>query len=125
ASIRIVADYMSTPSGKAPPQNLFRAGGLFRLSGYELNELSGQHYAQLALIPSYKIADFRLLPVYVGASLEIGNVWQNEDDIGFSDTLTAGSLWIGADTPLGPAHIAFGVAEGGRESFYLFLGPVR
>ena len=46
--------------GKAPPQNLFRAGGLFRLSGYELNELSGQHYAQLALIPSYKIADFRL-----------------------------------------------------------------
>ena len=125
ASIRVVADYMSTPSGEAPPQNLFRAGGLFRLSGYELNELSGQHYAQLALIPSYKIADFRLLPVYVGASLEIGNVWQNEDDIGFNDTLTAGSLWIGADTPLGPAHIAFGVAEGGRESFYLFLGPIR
>jgi len=125
ASVRLTADYMSTPSGKAPPQNLFRAGGLFRLSGYELNELSGQHYAQVALIPSYKIADFRLLPVYVGASLEIGNVWQNEDDIGLDDTLSAGSLWIGADTPLGPAHIAFGVAEGGRESFYLFLGPVR
>lgn len=125
ASIRFAADYFSTPSGKAPPQNLFRAGGLFRLSGYELNELSGQHFAQLALIPSYRIADLALLPVFVGASLEIGNVWQNESDIGFDDTLTAGSLWLGADTPLGPAHIAFGMAEGGRESFYLFLGPVR
>ncbi len=125
ASLRLAADYLTTPSGKAPPQNLFRAGGLFRLSGYELNALSGQHYAQIALIPSYRIGDFPLLPLFVGASLEVGNVWQNENDIGFDDTLTAGSLWLGADTPLGPAHIAFGVAEGGQESFYLFLGPVQ
>jgi NTE family protein len=124
-SLRLGGDYHSTYSGIAPPQSLFRAGGLFRLSGYELNELSGQHFAQITMIPSLRVADFAFLPVYLGASLELGNVWQNERDIGFDDTLTAGSLWIGADTWLGPAHVAYGVAEGGRNSFYIFLGPVR
>jgi NTE family protein len=62
------------------------------------------------------------MPTYVGASLEVGNVWQNKDDISFDDTITAGSVYLGQDTFLGPVYFAYGKAEGGKDSFYVFIG---
>ena len=61
-------------------------------------------------------------PIYIGSSLEVGNVWQNSDSIALDNTLFAGSVFIVFDTLLGPLYIAYGAAEGGRQSAYLFLG---
>jgi len=36
--------------------------------------------------------------------------------------LTSGSLFIGTDTPIGPAYLAYGRAVDGNQSFYFFLG---
>jgi len=36
--------------------------------------------------------------------------------------LTAGSAFVGADTPIGPIYLAIGAAEGGEKSLYLFVG---
>jgi hypothetical protein len=36
--------------------------------------------------------------------------------------VTAGSLFLSADTPLGPLYIAVGFGEGGERAYYLFLG---
>ena len=33
-----------------------------------------------------------------------------------------GSLFIGADTPLGPLYLGYGHAEDGNSSWYFFLG---
>ena len=62
------------------------------------------------------------VPVYIGASLEAGNVWGDRSDIRLDDVLFAGSIFLGLDTPLGPVYIAYGHAEGGNDSAYLFLG---
>ena len=62
------------------------------------------------------------LPVYVGGSLEFGNVFERRGDIGLGTGLWAASLFIGIDTPLGPIYIGYGAAEGGNNSAYLFLG---
>ncbi len=35
---------------------------------------------------------------------------------------TAGSLFLGAETPFGPVYLAAGLASGGERAFYLFLG---
>ena len=61
-------------------------------------------------------------PIYVGASVEAGNVWQSSDAIAWDNTLVAGSVFIVFDSILGPLYIAYGAAEGGRRSAYLFLG---
>jgi NTE family protein len=61
-------------------------------------------------------------PVYLGGSVELGNVWLDSSDISLDNTLVAGSLFVVFDTLLGPLYIAYGVAEGGRESAYLFPG---
>ncbi|HED16974.1 MAG TPA: hypothetical protein ENI64_09220 [Gammaproteobacteria bacterium] len=64
----------------------------------------------------------RFFSTYVGATLELGNTWQDTSEIDFDNTLTAGSMFLGADTPIGPVYLAIGAAEGGEKSLYLFVG---
>ena len=118
------ARFYSTLDSNAPLQNLFQLGGLFNLSGYLDNELSGQHLGLLRIFYMRRIVDFNLLPTYLGASLEFGNVWQNESDIDFDTLIMAGSLFLGSDTPLGPIYLGYGLAEGNKNSFYFYLGRV-
>ena len=114
--------YASTVDGEAPLQNLFRAGGLFTLSGFQSNELTGQHFALLGVAGYREITSGGFLSFYAGASLELGNVFEDESDIDFANGLWAGSLWIGAETPLGPIWFAYGAAEGGNNALYLLVG---
>jgi NTE family protein len=114
----------ATPDNDAPVQNLFRLGGLFKLSGYQMNELSGQHLGLLRLIYMRRIGDINFLPTYLGGSLEGGNTWQDTDDIEFGNLIGAGSLFIGIDTFIGPLYIAYGLAEHSHDSFYLYLGKM-
>ena len=62
------------------------------------------------------------MPVYIGASIEAGNVWTSRHDISFDSARTNGSLFIGLDTLLGPVYFATGFDEGGGSAYYLFLG---
>jgi NTE family protein len=118
------ASFYVTPDDDAPVQNLFRLGGLFKLSGYQVNELSGQQLGLLKVIYMRRVGDFNLVPMYLGGSLEAGNTWQDTDDIEFNNLIGAGSLFIGLDTFLGPIYIAYGVAENSHNSFYLYLGKI-
>jgi len=118
-------DYRTTVSGDAPPERRFRGGGLFNFSGFEFNQLSGQQYGRLIGTYRRKILQFGLGDVWAGTSVEYGNVWENRDDIDIGDGLFAGSLFLGAQTILGPLFFGYGVAEGGASSFYIYLGPVR
>jgi NTE family protein len=107
----------------APPESQFRAGGFMRFSGYQPNQLSGYHVGLLGLVYYRRISDLKLLPAYVGGSIEYGNVWQELDEIGFDNAMLNGSLFIGADTPIGPVYLGVGLAEGGRSTTFLYLGP--
>ena len=101
-------------------------GGLFSLSGYAPNELDGKHGAIGRVLYYHSLGD-RSIPgfntaTYLGASFEAGNVWQSSNAISFNNTLIAGSLFVVFDTLFGPVYIAYGAAQGGRRSAYLFLG---
>jgi NTE family protein len=114
-----------TFDGTAPTQNLFPLGGLFNLSGFLADELTGQDFA-IGRLVVYRNIGARPgsfgVPVYVGGSLEAGNVWQDTDDMAIDDVIVAGSVFVGLDTPLGPFYLAYGHAEGGNSSAYMFLG---
>lgn len=103
-------------------------GGLFNLSGYQRYELNGRYSLFGALSYRYRLVDndFGVFssPVYLGSSVERGGVWNDDAQISWSSSETAGSLYIGIDSPLGPAHLGIGYAESGKSSFYLMLGVV-
>ena len=114
----------ATLDDNAPIQSLYRAGGFLRLSGLAQDELTGQQAGIARLIYLRQIQDIQFFKAYAGASLELGNVWQDTSDIGFGDTIFAGSVFIGADTPIGPIYLGYGHTDTGDGSLYLFLGPL-
>jgi NTE family protein len=120
----LYGDYKATIEGVAPPERLFRAGGLFNLSGFEFNQLAGQNFAQVALLYRRDLVNLGPLEVSLGGTVEYGNVWEDRSDI-FDDGLLGGSLFLGADTPVGPFYIGWGTSESSNGTFYVSLGAVR
>lgn len=105
-------------------QNL---GGLTNLSGVTDGRLFGAS-SLLARAIYYRrfVAADKLFdaPVYLGASIERGNVWRSIDDVCGCDMLTAGSLFFGVDTILGPMYLGFGRASSGDDAVYLSFGSL-
>ncbi len=107
-------------------QNRYSLGGFLNLSGFAQDELSGQHTGLARLIYYYELGstglgEFRM-PLYIGGSMEAGNAWESKGDISARTLVYAGSLLIGAETYLGPVYLAYGVAEEGQRSIYLYVG---
>jgi len=114
----------STTVGSAAPLGaLTRLGGFLHLSGLQENQLSGQHSGLVNLTYYRRINDIQLLKTYAGASLELGNVWQDSRNVSFKNTITAGSAFLGVDTPIGPLYIAYGQTDTHAKSVYIYLGP--
>ncbi len=60
-------------------------------------------------------------PVYLGGSLEQGRIWNNGNNYD-SGSITAGSIFLGFDTPLGPLNFSYGLNDDGQRAVYLNLG---
>jgi NTE family protein len=119
----------STVDGNIKPTALpdfFSLGGFFNLSGLAPQSLIGPHYAIARGIYFRKISrggeGFFEFPVYVGTSLEIGNVWQHRGDMSFESANKDASIFIAFDTYLGPVYLGSGYDTTGHSAYYLFLG---
>jgi NTE family protein len=111
-----------TQDDNAPLESQFCMGGFLHLSGYQPCQLIGQDSGLLNAVYYRRIANMSLLKAYIGGSVEYGNVWQTRDDVSFSNGLFNGSLFVGADTPIGPVYVGAGFGEGGHYSGFLYLG---
>jgi NTE family protein len=105
--------------------DLFKLGGLGRLSGLGDNELLGEKVALARFLAYRRLTGFQVagltVDVYFGASLEAGNVYNLEESVTASSLLTSWSLFAGANTPLGPLYLGYGRTEG-RGRYYLAVG---
>ena len=104
----------------------YRLGGLLRLSGLHEDELIGDDGGLLRLMYYRELSAFTLgsltQKMYAGLSLETGNVYAREDAVTIQSLRTAGAIFVGANTILGPAYLAYGYSEGGRSGIYLVIG---
>ncbi|HEX6833136.1 MAG TPA: hypothetical protein VF132_06340, partial [Rudaea sp.] len=101
-------------------------GGLTNLSGYAENQLFATQTALARLVYYRRLTDAQALfsvPVYLGASAELGGVWDTRRAIG-SDAIPAGSVFLGVDTFLGPVFLGYGYARGGHSAAYLTFGSL-
>lgn len=101
---------------------LFWRGGFLELSGTIRNELPGQHFGLIQTAFYNRLGNISFLPMYAGFSLEAGNAWLETSDISSENVRLAGSVFVGADTFLGPIYIAYGATDQGDAAFYLNIG---
>jgi NTE family protein len=117
----------STVSGsEANVRAWFPLGGFLSLSGVRAESLAGPYYGIARVIGLRSIGSggegVLNVPAYAGLSFEIGNTWATRRDIDLRSTRRDVSLFLGADTYLGPVYIAAGYDDQGHSGFYLFLG---
>ena len=108
-----------------PAYETFTLGGPLRLSGYHIDEFSGRRMAFGRLIyynHAVKLPAILGSGFYVGGSLEAGRVTGDLAGTTTRGTLWSGSVFLAADSFLGPGYLGLGFGEGGRTSLYLLLG---
>jgi len=110
-------------SNPLPRYDMFSWGGFLQGSGYNTGQFYGETIRYGRAMYYHRILRGSLLEgAYVGASFEgtkVGNpvVVTNPDGM-----LTSGSVFVAADTPLGPAYLAYGRTRDNQSTWYFYLG---
>ncbi|MEG2803680.1 patatin-like phospholipase family protein [Stenotrophomonas sp.] len=102
-------------------------GGLGNLSGYPEEAIFAPQTALARVVYYRRVAhadSLLTIPLYVGGSLEWGGFWETRDAVDIEGMQTAGSIFVGADTFLGPVFLGYGRAKGGHDAFYLTFGSL-
>ncbi|WP_342129293.1 patatin-like phospholipase family protein [Hydrogenophaga sp. OTU3427] len=102
----------------------YSLGGFQQLSGYRVGQVVGNnllftrltHYRRLDLNPGIARA------LFAGGSLELGNAWPRGSAMRLRDLRLGSSLFLGADTAVGPVYLALVHAPRGFTGVYFFLG---
>ena len=105
-----------------PYYEWFRMGGLFNMTGYHQDELAGDSYVYGRLGYAHRWNSPYTNGVYGGIMAETGNTWLPQQKRSSEDLKYSGTLYVGADTLLGPVYLGYGQAEAGRRAFYLLIG---
>jgi len=106
--------------------SVYSLGGLFRLSGLGTKELLGEKIVFGRVAGYRRLMNFDVVGmkvrVYAGLSLEAGNAYLAEDPVTWNTMLKSWAVFVGADTFIGPAIIAYGRSDDGRGRVYFAIG---
>lgn len=102
----------------------YTLGGFQQLSGYQPGQIAGNAvmlgrlgwYMRLPQAPVFARG------LFLGATLEAGNGWPDRRQLSLSGLRTGGSLYLGADTGIGPMYLGMTWAPQGQAGLALFIG---
>jgi NTE family protein len=110
-------------SDPLPRFDQFQWGGLLQMSGYRTGQIYAEDLRFGRLMYYHRIMKGTLFEgAYGGFSFEIGDVGKPLVPGSPTGTLRSGSLFVGADSLLGPMYFGYGRAEDGNSAIYFFLG---
>jgi len=102
----------------------YTLGGFHQLSGYRNGQLDGNEvlFGRLTYYQRLPRAPLFTRGLFAGGTLEAGNAWAGQGKISLGDLRVGSSLFVGADTGLGPLYLGVTYAPRGAAGLYLFLG---
>ena len=124
-SLVVGARYGRTLDDAQVVTSSFQLGGAQQLSGFRQDALAGQNVSLGRMVYYRRMTPRSFLPLdfplYFGASLERGRVWNNDNafDSGY---INAASVFLGYETPLGPLNFSYGLNDENEKALYLNLG---
>jgi NTE family protein len=118
-----VFGHMGLSGGATPIVPRYGLGGFQQLSGYAPFQVSGQQVALMRLGYYVRLADMPMTRGLVaGASVETGNAWARTEDLWKGRKRTGETIYLGADTALGPVYTALAHSPGQGFTVMLFVG---
>jgi NTE family protein len=124
-SLIFTTDVGSSLHSNMPYYDEFTLGGFLSLSGLREQQLRGQQVFSAHIIYLEHVGNLPSVlgnGLYIGGSLEGGNVWNSDQNISLAKLQYGSSLFIGADTALGPVYLGTGFSQSGNQTFYLYIG---
>ena len=102
----------------------YSLGGFQQLSGYQPGQINGNYLAfgRLTYYKRRENSPVFARGLFFGASLEAGNAWNARGDAKLNDLRSGSSVFLGADTGLGPVYLGLTYAPRGSTGVYLFVG---
>ena len=133
ASIYLTGRVQSSAGSSLPIYRAFELGGFLNLSGLREDQLLANRVDFVRAIARTRVASAgSLLPgLFIGASLEGANVRDRVNPLGSNVTqfvvpgdlrIGAGSLFLSAESALGPFYLALGHSRAGQNSLYFYIG---
>jgi NTE family protein len=106
-----------------PNYDQFEWGGFLRQSGYRTDQLYGESLSYGRFMYYHRIMRGTLLEgAYGGFSLEAGKYGDPLVPGNPTGLLKSGSVFVAADSPIGPVYLGYGHAQDGNSSWYFYLG---
>jgi NTE family protein len=94
-----------------------------RLAFPSKDQWLGNYTAEGAVTYMRQIAEVpKVAKLHAGVAAGIGQQWQRKDDVNVGDLRKAGTVFIGGETPVGPAFVGVRKVEGMDKQFYFNLG---
>lgn len=102
----------------------YALGGFQQLSGYRPGQLVGNALLFGRLEWYHRLTQPLVLTrgFFVGGTLEAGNAWSRWSELGLHELRTGMSVFLGADTGIGPLYLGLTYAPRGEAGVVLFIG---
>jgi NTE family protein len=117
--------YTGSPHGVLPIYDAGRLGGFLNLTAYAPNQIMGDDIGYVGLrgeqiigrLPLGLRGDMR-----VGVALEAAKVGTRYTETTRSGVIDSTAIYVGGETPFGPAYVGFGYSTSGVSNLFLFVG---
>jgi len=102
----------------------YTLGGFQQMSGYLPGQIEGNYlvFGRLAYYQRLDYTPVLTRGLFAGGSLEAGNAWESSSEVKANDLRSGMSLFVGADTGIGPLYLGLTWAPRGSAGVYLFIG---
>ena len=111
-------------SGSPIPGIGLSLGGFQRLTAYQPDQFIGNYLLYGNATYLYRAVNFGMAgeAAFIGTSLEVGNAASQKSDFELSKLKKSVSVFIGANTFMGPVHFGMAIAPAGEFNLFLQLG---
>ena len=122
----LLSGEFASSSENLSPERSYSLGGFFDISGFAQDSLTADEYwiGRAALYHRFEKGSSSILTFggYYGGTFEYATLRSQLEQVGDNTGIVAGSVFIGADTPLLPVYLGFGLNNESNQSFYLAVG---
>lgn len=117
--------YTGSPRGELPAFDAGRLGGFLNMTAFSPNQLLGDDVRYVGLrteqivgrLPLGLRGDMR-----VGLALEAARLGRRFSESGRDQWIDSTAIYVGGETPLGPAYLGIGRSRSGVSNIFLFIG---